>query len=207
MEIRIIIADDYPAIRRILCDVLESHPDMKIIGETGNGKDAIELCLNLIPDIVIVDFHMSDLNGIEVVNQIVPKLPQVKVLALSGDPDLCKVRKILRAGASGYVLKNFIPEDLVNAVRTIAKGGTYLSTKIKSGLLSAFSDSIKHLTYIEKVVLHGLSEGKCISDIALDLHLGPKVVYDISQDLVGKSVMSDIRDLTKYIIPGGIDCK
>lgn len=206
MGIRIIIADDYPAIRRILCDMLESHHDMKIIGQAGNGKDAIELCLSLIPDIAIVDVHMPGLNGIEVVRQTVPKLPRVKVLALSGDTDLCNVRKILRTGASGYILKNYILEDLVYAVRTIAKGGIYLSSKIKCELLSAFSDSIKHLTYIEKIVLHGLSESKCISDIALDLHLAPKMVYDITQDLVGKSVMSDIRDLAKYIIPEGTDC-
>lgn len=206
MGIRIIIADDNPAVRRSICDMLKKHHEVKIIGEAGNGKETVERCLSLRPDIVTIDVHMPDLNGIEATRQIISQHPQVKVLALSGDSDLHYVRGMLAAGASGYVLKHFILEELVNAFQTIAEGRIYLSNKIKHEIISALWDSIQHLTYIEKVVLYGLSEGKCISDIALDLHLAPKLVYDISQDLIGKSVMSDIRDLAKYIILEGIDC-
>jgi DNA-binding NarL/FixJ family response regulator len=85
MGIRIIIANNYPSIRRILCDLLESHHDLEVIGQAENGKDAVELCLSLISDIAIVDVHMPSLNGIEVVHQITPKLSQLKVLVLSGD--------------------------------------------------------------------------------------------------------------------------
>ena len=206
MDIRVIIADDHPSIRRILRDMLESHPDMKIIGEAGNGKDAIERCLSLMPDVAIVDVHMPGLNGIEVARQIVSQLPRVKVLALSADPDLHYVRRMLTAGASGYVLKDFILEELVNAVRKIAKGGTYLSAKIKHEIISAFCDSIEHLTGIEEAVLHGLAEGKCVCDVALDLHLSPKMVYETSQGLLDKTVVSDVRDLAEYIIREGTDC-
>lgn len=206
MSIRVFIADDNPAVRRSLCDMLKRHQEVKIIGEAGNGKDAVERCLNLTPDILTIDVHMPDLNGIEATRQIISQNPQVKVLALSGDSDLYYVRGMLAAGASGYVPKYFLSEELVNAFQTIAGGRIYLSTKIRYEIISALSDSIVNLTYIEEVLLHGLSEGKCLSDIALDLHLAPKVVYDISQDLIGKSVMSDIRDLAKYIILEGIDC-
>ena len=206
MGIRIIIADDYPAIRRILCDMLESHPDIKIIGEVGNGKDAIECCLELSPDIAIVDVNMPVMNGIEAAIQIASQLPQVKVLALSGDPDPNYVRGMLEAGASGYVLKDYIFEELVNAVRKIVKGGTHLSAKIKHEIISAFCDSIEHLTGTEEVVLHGLAEEKYICDIALDLHLSPKMVYETSQGLLDKTVESDIRALAAYIIREGTDC-
>ena len=206
MSIRVTIADDHSAIRRILRDMIESQPDMKIIGEAGNGKDAIKRCLSLTPDIAIVDVHMPVLNGIEAARQIASQLPQVKVLALSGDPDPHYVRGMLKAGASGYVLKDFIFEELANAVRKIVKGGTYLSTKIKREIFSAFRDSIEHLAGVEEVVLRGLAEGKCICDIASDLHLSPKMVYETSQSLVDKAVVSNVRDLAEYIIREGTNC-
>ena len=206
MGIRVIVADDYPVIRRVLCDMLESHPDIKIIGDAGNGKDAIDRCLSLTPDVAIVDVHMPDLNGIEVTRQIVSQLPRVKVLALSGDPDLQYVRGMLTAGASGYVLKDFILEELVSAVRTIDKSGTYLSAKIKHEIISDFCDSIEHLTGLEEAVLHGLAEGKCICDIALDLQLSPKMVYETSQSLVDKAVVSNVSDLAEYVIREGTNC-
>ena len=125
MGIRTIIADDNPAIRRSLCDMLKKHHEVKIIGETGNGKETVERCPSLRPDVVTIDVHMPDLNGIEAARQTISQHPQIKVLALSGDSDL---------------------------------------------------------------------------------HLAPKLVYDISQDLESGSLMSDIRYLTKYIIPGVTEC-
>jgi DNA-binding NarL/FixJ family response regulator len=113
MGIRVIIADDYPGIRRVLRDLLKSHSDIKIIGEAKDGKDAVECCLELMPDVAILDVHMPGLNGIEAALQIVRQLPRVKVLALSGYPDLNYVRRMLTAGASGYVLKDFMLEELV----------------------------------------------------------------------------------------------
>lgn len=206
MGIRVIIADDYPGIRRVLRDLLESHPDMKIISEAEDGKDAIECCLGLMPDIAIVDVHMPGLNGIEAARQIVRQLPRVKVLALSGDPDLRYVRRMLTAGASGYVLKDFMLEELVDAVRAIAKGGTYLSSKIKREIIAAFCSGAERPTRIEEAVLRELVEGKCICDIALDLNIGPKKVYETRQSIADKIVVSDVGDLAGYIIRNGTDC-
>ena len=206
MCISVIIADDYPAIRRALRHLLESHADIEVVGQAKDGKDAIECCLELTPDIAIVDVNMPVINSIEAARQIVSQLPQVKVLALSADPYPHYVRGMLKAGASGYVLKDFIFEELVNAVRRIVKGGTYLSATIKREIFSAFCDSIEILTDIEKVVLHGLTEGKCICDIASDLHLSPKMVYETSQGMVNKNTVSGIRDLAAYIIHEETDC-
>ncbi|MHC4323534.1 MAG: response regulator [Planctomycetota bacterium] len=206
MSIRVTIADDHSAIRKILCDLIDSQPDMKIIGEAGNGKDAVESCLSLKPDIAIVDVNMPCLNGIEATRQIASQLPQVKVLALSGDSYPHSVRGMLKAGASGYVLKDFIFEELANAVRTIVKGGTHLSTAIKREIFSALRDSIEHLTGIEETILHRLAEGKCICDIASDMHLNPKMVYETSRGLVDKNTVPDVSDLAGYIIREGAKC-
>jgi DNA-binding NarL/FixJ family response regulator len=200
MNIRVTIADDHSEIRRILRNVIESQPDMKIIGEAGNGKDAVERCLSLVPDIAIVDVHMPDLNGIEAARQIASQLPQVKILALSGDPDPHYIKGMLMAGASGYVLKDCIFDELVNAIRKIVKGETHLSATIKREIFSAFCDSIEHLTDIEEAVLHGLAEGKCISDIASDLHLDPEMVYETSHAMVKNYAASEVGDLAEYII-------
>jgi len=206
MEKRIIIADDYPAIRRILCDMLESHPGMEVIGEAGNGKDAIECCLSLMPDIALIDVHMPDMNGIEAAHQIVSQLPQVKVLAISGNSDLHYVRAMLKAGATGYVHKDSLSEELINAVRAIAKGVTYFCVEIKCEIISAIYDSIEHLTCTEEALLHKLYEGKHIRDIALYLHLSPKKVYETFQGLLEKTALSDVRDLAAYIIHEETDC-
>ena len=206
MGIRIIIADDYPAIRRILCDEMESHPDMEIIGEAENGKDAIECCLSLMPDIALIDVHMPEMNGIEATHQIVSQLPQVKVLAFSGNSDLQYVRAMLKAGASGFVAKDFLPEELVKAIRIIAKGGTYLSVKIKCEIISALYDSIEHLTDTEEALLYKLYEGKHIRDIASYLRLSPKKACETFHGLLEKTAESNIKDLVGYVIREGKDC-
>lgn len=128
------------------------------------------------------------------------------MLALSGDPDLRYVRRMLTAGASGYVLKDFMLEELVDAVRAIAKGGTYLSSKIKREIIAAFCSGAERPTGIEEAVLRDLVEGKCICDIALDLNIGPKKVYETRQSIADKIVVSDIGDLAGYIIRNGTDC-
>lgn len=206
MSIRVTIADDHSAIRRIIRERIDSQPDMKTIGEDGNGKDAVERCLSLKPDIAIVDVNMPCLNGIEATRQIVSQLPQVKVLALSGDSYPYYVRGMLKAGASGYILKDFISEELTNAVRKIVKGGTYFSSAIKREIFSSLRDSIEHLTGIEEAILNSLAEGKGICEIASDIHLNPKKVYATSQGLVDKNTASDVRDLAGYIIREGTNC-
>jgi len=207
MCISVIIADDCTMIRQALRRLLESHADIEVVGQAKDGKDAIERCLELTPDIAIVDVNMPAMNGIEATRQIASQLPQVKVLALSGDPDLHYVRGMLKAGASGYIVKDFICEELVNAVRTIANGGTYLSIEIKCEIISAFYDSIEHLTGTEEALLHKLYEGKHIRDIALYLHLSPKKVYETYQGLLEKTALSEVMDLAAYIIRKEADCK
>ncbi|MHC4558308.1 MAG: response regulator [Planctomycetota bacterium] len=202
MGIRVIIADDYPMIRRALCGLLESHTDIEIVGEAKDGKDAIERCLELLPDIAIVDVHMPGLNGIEATRQIVRQSPSIKVIAASSVPDQHYVMGMLTAGASGYVLKDFVSEELLDAVRTTFKGGTFLSAKIKRDVIVTLCEGTESLTKREEAVFRGLAEGRCMDEVAQDLHLEPNIANEIRRIIEHKIARSDVRDLAMYIISG-----
>src|SRR5207248_10784140 len=110
--------------------ILEAQPDMEIVGEAGNGREAVELAETLHPDLMVMDVAMPELNGIEATRRLAAASPRTRVLALSMHKDSVDDREILRAGARGYLLKDSIDSDLVNAVRSVAKGDGYLSPAV-----------------------------------------------------------------------------
>ena len=119
---RILLADDHALVRQGLRLILEAQPDMEIVGQAGNGKEAVELAEKLKPDVIVMDVAMPELNGIEATRRLAASLPRTRVLALSMHKDSVYVREILRAGARGYLLKDSGDADLIAAVRAIAKG-------------------------------------------------------------------------------------
>src|ERR1700692_3582795 len=125
--IRVLLADDHAMVRKGLRLILEAPPDMEIVGEAGNGREAIEEAERSHPDVIVMDVAMPELNGIEATRRLYASAPRTRVLALSMHKDSIYVREILRAGARGYLLKDSIDSDLVNAVRAVAKGDGYLS--------------------------------------------------------------------------------
>ena len=131
MGTRILLADDQRMIRLILRCMLEKQPDIEVVGEAENGQKALELVRELLPEIVIMDISMPKLNGADATRQIKRQFPQVKIIALSTHSSSFYVAEILRAGASGYVLKECIFDELVEAIERVSQGSTYLSSKIK----------------------------------------------------------------------------
>src|SRR5579862_3979026 len=125
--IRVLLADDHAMVRKGFRLILEAQTDMEIAGEAGNGREAVELAEKLHPDVVVMDVAMPELNGIEATRRLAVSSPHTRVLALSMHKDSVYVREILRAGARGYLLKDSIDTDLINAVRAVAKGDGYLS--------------------------------------------------------------------------------
>jgi len=209
MGIRVIIADDYPMIRRVVCDLLASHSDIEVVGQAKNGKEAIECCLELKPDIAVVDVNMPVLNGIEATCEIVQQRPHVKVVAASASRDLYSVIGMLAAGASAYVLKDFLREELVDAIRTTANGRTLISARLKQDIISArLKEDIiaalgcvaEPLTRKEEQILIGLAEGKRIDEIARDLHLHPNTAHEIRRIIERKITGSYLGDIAMYII-------
>src|SRR5215467_11494239 len=124
--IRVLLADDHAMVRKGFRLILEAQPDMEIAGEAGNGRQAVDLAEKLHPDVVVMDVAMPELNGIEATRRLASSSPHTRVLALSMHKDSVYVREILRAGARGYLLKDSIDTDLINAVRAVAKGDGYI---------------------------------------------------------------------------------
>src|SRR5215467_8458676 len=160
-RIRILLADDHAVVRQGFKMILEAQPDMEIVGEAGNGREAVELAGQLRPDVVVMDVAMPELNGIEAARRLVDTMPHAKVLALSMHKDSVYVREILRAGARGYLLKDSVAADLVAAVRSIAMGESWLSPAVSNAVLDDYrrhvTNPIDLLTSREREVLQMLA--------------------------------------------------
>src|SRR6202158_4853874 len=173
--IRVLRADDHALVRQGFRMILTEQPDMEIVGEAGNGREAVELAEKLHPDVVVMDVAMPELNGIEATRRLIASSPKTRVLALSMHKDSVYVREILRAGARGYLLKESIDSDLVNAVRAVARGGGYLSPGVSDAVLSDYrrhvTDPLDLLTSREREVLQLIAEGKPNKEIPTLLSL------------------------------------
>ncbi|MHC4517115.1 MAG: response regulator [Planctomycetota bacterium] len=205
MSIRIVIADDYVMMRQALRRLLEYHSDLEVLGEAEDGERAVERCLEFRPDVALVDVHMPRLSGIEATRQIVCHRPQVRVLAVSSDPDHHSINTMLAAGASGYVLKDFVADELVDATRKVAGGGTYLSTAIRSQLIAALRHTIDPLNCNEEDLLRLLLENGHVDDVSSHLQLDPKTLLETQRNLMKKIAASDVADLIAHIVRNKTD--
>jgi DNA-binding NarL/FixJ family response regulator len=212
MSIKILIADDQKIFREGLRALIEKQPGMEVIGEVENGRKAIQLVQELLPDLIIMDIAMPDLNGIEATRQIVAKIPNVKVIALSMHSDKRFVVEMLKAGASGYLLKDCAFEELAHAIRAVRVNKTYLSTEIADIMIKDYVRLFPKtellissiLTPRQREVLQLLSEGKTTSQIAQDLQVSVKTVETYRQQIMDKLDIHSIAELTKYAIREGL---
>ena len=212
MSTSILLVDDHAIIRQGLCSLLEKQPDIEVIAEANNGRKALELVRQLMPDIVIMDVTMPGLNGIEATRQIYSQLPQVKVIALSIHSNRRFISDMLRAGAAGYILKECLFDELVQAIQAVAAGDTYLSPRITGVVvedyinrLSTDVDSpLSLLTSREREVLQLVAEGKSTKQIALKLHVSNKTIEANRRQIMDKLGLHSIAELTKYAIREGL---
>ncbi len=157
MTTKILLADDHTIVRQGLKLILSAHSDLEVVGEAANGKEAIELAAKLKPDIVLMDVAMPELNGIEATRRMVEANPRIKILVLSMHKEAVYVREILRAGARGYILKDAIDNELISAVRSVAKGDGYISPAVSGALLNDYrkdvTDPLDLLSNREREVL------------------------------------------------------
>ena len=212
MKIKILLADDHKIMRAGLRSILEKEPDMEILGEAQNGLVALQLAKKLRPDLIIMDISMPDLNGIEATSRILAELSGLRVLALSMHSDRGFLIKMLKAGASGYLLKDCASEELIDAVHVIMKNRLYISPAMVDDMvrgyvqmasredLSAFSV----LTARERDVLQKLAEGKSVKEIAHDLNISVKTVETFRHRIEDKLHLNSIAELTKYAIREGL---
>jgi two-component system response regulator NreC len=207
-RIRILLADDHAVVRQGFKMILDAEPDMEIVGEAGNGRDAVSLAEELRPDVVIMDVAMPELNGIEATRRLAASAPHVRVLALSMHKDSVYVREILRAGARGYLLKDSGAVDLLRAVRTVASGEGFLSTAISNAVLDDYrrhvTNPIDLLTSREREVLQMLAEGKTNKEIAGVLNLSVYTVDAHRGRIMEKLNLHSINELVRFAVRNGL---
>jgi two-component system, NarL family, response regulator DegU len=178
-DIKVLLADDHPIVCKGIHDLLEAAEGIKVVGEANSGQKAIQMVKSLKPDIVLLDIEMPDINGVEVLNQIVESSIPVKVLVLSSYDDREYISQVIAMGAAGYLIKDEVTDTIVEAVRGVARGEKgWVSRRVAERLslmLDNKSDN-KDLTPRELDVLGHVSQGKTNAEIGLALGISEKTV-------------------------------
>lgn len=207
-KIRVLLADDHAVVRQGFKMILSAQPDMEIVGEAGNGREALALAESLQPDVVVMDVAMPELNGIEATRRVMASCPRTRVLALSMHKDSAYVREILRAGARGYLLKDSFDADLLTAVRAVSRGEGYLSPGVSEAVLSDYrkqvTDPLDLLTSREREVLQMIAEGQTNKEIAVRLNLSVYTVDAHRGRIMEKLNLHTTSELVRFAMRKGI---
>jgi len=211
MGIRIILVDDHTVVREGLRVLLGRHSNLEVIDVVGDGRAAKRVVCEKKPDLVIMDYMMPELNGIEATRQMKRELPRLKIICLSMHSDRELVAGMLEAGATGYLLKDCEPQELIRAIRVVMANQTYISPAVAGNFVDYYrsgcgmaSSSISTLTPREREVLQLIAEGHSTKEIADRLNLSVKTIGTHREHLMAKLNISSIAGLTKYAIRHGI---
>jgi RNA polymerase sigma factor (sigma-70 family) len=213
MKIRIVVADDHAIIREGLRVMLGNQPDMEVVGIATNGREAIRLVDEHEPDVVVMDISMPELNGIEAMQQMLPRHPNVQVVVLSIHESKPYVSRALKAGARGYLIKETAGLEVVEAVRAVHHSERYLSQRIADLLTEASFQKLESLIEVgplealsprEREILQLVAEGKTSQEIAERLSISPKTVDTYRSRLMHKIGVEDVAGLVKFAIQHGV---
>jgi two-component system, NarL family, response regulator NreC len=211
-KIRILLADDHPMIRSGLIKLLESYKEFVVVGEAGNGEEAVKLAKKLEPDVVIVDISMPKLSGIEATKLIRKNNPASKVLVLTMHDNEEYVYQIIKCGAGGYLLKNTSKEDLAAAIQAVATGGHFFSPRVSEIMVDAYlrkaeerENPFAHthdnpLTNREQEILSYIAEGMNNTQIAEKLFISARTVDTHRTNIMQKLDIHDAAKLVRYAI-------
>jgi DNA-binding NarL/FixJ family response regulator len=212
MKTKILLVDDHKILRDGIRSLVKGYDDIEVIGEAPDGKTALQMVGELMPDLVVMDISMPDMNGIDATRKIRSEHPDIKVIALSMHHDKQFVSEIFRAGASGYLIKDSAFDELDHAIRVVMSGKTYINPQIASlvveSLVSQSStpppQSFSLLTERERQVLQRIAEGRSTKQIAFDLTVSSKTVESHRRQVMGKLNIRSVAELTKFAIREGL---
>jgi len=213
MKIRILLADDHTILRAGLKMMLNAQPDMEVIGEAQDGRQAIHEAQRLQPDVILMDITMPDMNGIEATKQIKRAQPEIKVLVLTMHEHDEYIFQALRAGASGYMLKEAADTELITALHVVQSGQFYLSPAAQSVMVGDYlqrvrtgeeKDSYSSLTEREREILKLVAEGHTNNQIAERLVISPKTVDTHRTHIMDKLNLHSRAELVKYAMRRGL---
>ena len=181
---------------------------MVIVGEAANGREAMTLAQEIAPDVIVMDVAMPELNGIEAARRLASSLPKTRVLALSMHKDSVYVREMLKAGAKGYLLKDSSEHDLLDAVRTVSRGGEYISPLVQDALNSSYrisgSTPLDQLTSREREVLQLIAEGKTNKEVANSLNISVFTVDAHRGRIMEKLNVHNVNELVRFAVRNGL---
>ena len=217
---KVLIADDHRIVREGLRSLLQDQPDLEVIGEAADGREALELAAEYEPDVVVMDVAMPQLNGIEATRRLISDSPGTKVVALSMHSDRRYVAEALKAGASGYLLKDGAFDELVSAIRAVVANKVYLSPRVAGVVVDDYvrrlpdgdgasevrgaPGAFQKLTPREREVLQLMAEGFATKEIAARLHVSVKTVETHRRQLMEKLQLYSVAEVTKYAIREGL---
>ena len=212
--LRILLADDHVTVRHGLKLLIDSQPDMKVIGEASDGEAAVKQALELKPDVVVMDISMPRMNGLVATRALKQAQPDMVIVTLTRHADDAYLQELLRAGVSGYVLKRSAPTELLHAIRGVAAGGQYLDSTLTARVTAGFitaqrgrtKGSAAALTEREAQVLRLIAAGYGNKEIAAQLALSPKTVEAHKANAMRKLELTGRIDIVKYaVLQGWLD--
>jgi two-component system, NarL family, response regulator NreC len=213
MSIRILLADDHTVVRDGLRALLEKQPDMTVVGEAADGRDSVRLAEEQLPDVVVMDIAMPNMNGIEATRRILAANPRTNVVMLSMHQDESYVLRSLKAGAKGYLLKDSLRSDVIEAIRTVSQGRSFMTRKVSRILQEDYirqmerrglEDSYDLLTDREREILQLVAEGKTNKDVATFLNISLTTVETHRTHILQKLGLHSVPELILYAVRKGI---
>jgi two-component system response regulator NreC len=212
-KIRVLLADDHTLMRRGLRLIVEQQPDLVVVGEAEDGRQAVALSASLKPDVAVLDIGMPNLNGIEAAKKITDGESGAAVVILSMHADETYILRALKAGARGYLLKDSAESDLVRAIRSVAEGKSFFSPAVSKVMLEDYvkklqrtgsEDSYDLLTPREREILQLVAEGKSNKEVANLLHLSVYTVETHRANIMEKLKLKSVPELILYAVRKGI---
>jgi two-component system response regulator NreC len=212
MSVTILLADDHPIVRSGMRNLLETEPNLSVVGEAEDGLETVQLAEKLKPDVVIIDLGMPLLNGMEAIRQITSRLPRTYCIVLSVQSADPYIVQSLKAGAVGYVLKDSGPNELITAIQTVLSGKRYLSPQISARLIDIFIakvgadmlDPYNLLTVREREALQLAAEGLSNRDIASHISISVRTVEQHRQNMMRKMGFKNLTELIRFAFNRGI---
>lgn len=212
MSIRVLLVDDHEVVRSGLRAILNVEPDMEVIAEADNGDAAVQMAMELLPDVVVMDICMPGMNGIDATRRVIDETNGVRVLVFSGYSDTRNVFAAFRAGANGYLVKDCAFGEIARAIRSTADDKHYLSPSLSGSLIADYllkcpdvlPTSLALLSDREKEVLKRIADGESMKEIAFALEVSVKAIESRRQQIMNKLDLRSVAELTKYAVREGL---